>query len=1172
MKLTVILLTVAFLQASAAGFAQRVSVDVKKTSVKDVLYNITKQTGYSFIANGAILEKLDPVTLQVKNEDLKKVLDKIFDEDKFEILFNESQTVVIKGRSNKFSILQNRTVRGKVKDDKGEELPGVSVSIKGTSVGVLTDVNGNFTLANVPPNAVLSFSFIGMEPQEVSLNGRAEIAVVMKSHVINVEEVVVVAYGQQKKESVTAAISTVSSKELVQSPVANISNALAGRLSGLTAIQQNGKPGTDATTLYVRGVGTYTDQTSPLIMVDGVARESYNEIDPNEIETISILKDASATAVYGVRGANGVILITTKRGKEGAPKITASAQTAISEFTKKPTFVNSYDYAMLQNEKSFQSYWINHAKDADIKTWNDFLVKREANWIKESSLYYSPEEMLYYKNAHTPTLENGQRNPYYDPYFHPDVNWTDQIFKDFAPQSQINANITGGTEALKYFVSLGYLTQGGLFNTDYMPFSKEMDFRKKRYNLRGNFDFDVNKNFRISVDVGTQFVNISGMDNDGYAWEKRILWSTPLSSPGIIDGKFVVPYSNPNTALNPLYEIANSNNYNLTDNSTLNSSVRLSHKLDFITKGLSINARGAYDSYFSSRSGGKFSPIYYGISRNPNGDNLAPIFSQLKEVTPAERWSPWYNGKWRKVYGEFALNYGRTFGGHNITGLLLYNMEKLFNPYLAYHLPKSYLGMASRFTYGYKGRYLGEFNMGYNGSENFPEGKRFGFLPAYSLGWVASNEDFFPKNDYISYLKIRGSRGKVGNDNIGGARYLYLPDVWAYGGSGYSYMGYTFGTLNDKNTLQGAQEGTLGNPNVTWETATKSNIGFELHLFKDKLSFTYDYFHEKRIDILSYRGTVPAIVQATLPPYNLGQVKNWGNELEVSFRDSKGSVGYWVKGNFSTNHNKIVFQDEAIADGLEYQATTGRPIGQGLYLQAEGLYTSWSDLYKIDGNGDPILSEPVRALNKNGQPYQNAAGQPVYQKDLGYGGVAVQPGEVRLKDVNEDGIVNEKDFIRIGNTTIPKVAFGFSFGFNYKGFDFSTLFQGVGGVAKFAMGQRHFNKQESLFEVDLNRFTLERYNNGERIDFPLAAYDHAGANNSYFLKNTSYMRLKNLEVGYTVKPDFLKRVGLRSARVYVNGNNLYTWSPNKIWGDPENLGYIGYPLTRTYNVGLNVNF
>ncbi|RXF69773.1 TonB-dependent receptor [Arcticibacter tournemirensis] len=1171
MKFTAILLVVSIVQTTAASFAQKVSINVNNAQVKDVLYELTKKTGYSFIADAALLEKLKPVTLRVKNEPLRNVLERCFDSEKFEFLFNESESVVIKSKTGTAALMQVR-IRGKVTDEQGEPLPGASVTIKGGARGTSTDLNGNFILTNVSSDAVLVVSFIGMQKQEIPVNGRTEIKVVLKNQSFSVEEVVIVGYGQQKKESVTGAISTIGTKDLVQSPVANISNALAGRLSGLTAIQTSGKPGDDKSTLYIRGIGTYTDQTSPLIMIDGVARTTYNEIDPNEIESISMLKDASATAVYGVRGANGVILITTKRGQEGAPKIAVSSQTAVSEFTREPKFVNSYEYATLQNEKSFQLYWINHAKDADVKTWNDFLKKRESNWTKEATLYYTPEQLLYYKNAHTPTLENGERNPYYSPYFYPDVNWTDQMFKNFAPQSQVNANISGGTEALKYFVSLGYLTQGGLFKTDYMKFSDEMDFRKKRYNVRGNFDFDVNKNFRISVDVGTQFVNISGMDNDNFIWEKRILWSNPMSSPGIIDGKFVVPYSNPQASLNPLYEIANSNNYNLTDNSTLNSTIKLSHKLDFITNGLSVNAKGAYDSYFSSRSGGKFSPVYYGISPNPNGDVLDPIFSQLKEETPPERWSPWHNGKWRKIYGEFSLNYNRSFGDHAVSGLVLYNLERFYDPNLAYHLPKSYTGLATRFTYGYRSRYLAEFNMGYNGSENFPEGKRFGLLPAYSLGWVASNESFFPKNDLVSYLKVRGSVGKVGNDNIGGARYLYLPDVWTYGGSGYPYMDYAFGTIGDRNNVQGSQEGTLGNPNVTWETATKANIGFEAHFFRDKLSITYDHFSEKRVDILSYRGTVPAIVQASLPPYNLGEVKNWGNELEINFRTRAGKFDYWVKANIANNRNKIIFRDEAISDGLEYQATTGRPIGQGLYLQADGLYTSWADLYNIDTNGDPVLAEPVRALNQDGQPYTNAQGAPVYQKDLGYGGVAIQPGEVRLKDVNEDGVVNEKDLVRTGNTTIPKITYGISFGFNWKGFDFSTLLQGVGGVAKFAMSQRHFNKQESLFEVDLNRFTLERYNNGEKIDFPLAAYDHTGANNTYFLKNTSYMRLKNLEIGYTVKPEFLKRVGIRSARVYANGNNLTTWSPNEIWGDPENLAYIGYPLTRTYNLGLNINF
>ncbi len=1161
MKLTVMLLTVVFLQTATAGFAQRVSLDIKKTPVEDVLYQLTKQTGYSFIADATVLEKLTPITLNVKDVSLETVLRKMFFPDRFEIMFNESETIVIKEKT-----VPPISVKGRVLDERGDPLPGVSVTRKGTNSGTLTDINGNFSLNNVESDGVLVFSFMGMKTQEISLNGRTQINLTLISQSINMEELVVVGYGQQKKESVTGAISTISSKELVQSPVANISNALAGRLSGLIAIQQSGKPGSDATSLLIRGQGTYTGETAPLIMIDGIARDSYNDIDPNEIETISILKDASATAVYGVRGANGVILITTKRGKLGAPKVNASVQTAISEFTNMPDFVNSFQFASLLNEQSFQTYWINHSKDADILTWNDFVKKRDNNWIKEATLYYSPEDLKYYQNAHTPTLANGQTNPYYDPYFHPDQNWSDQIFKDFAPQTQVNANISGGTEALKYFVSLGYLTQGGLFKTDYMPFSSEMDFRKDRYNLRGNFDFDVNKNFRISVDMGTQFVTVTGMSNDAYTWEKRILWSSPLGSPGIVDGKFVLPFTNQNEALNPLYAIANSNDYNITNNSILNSSVRLTHKLDFITKGLSANGRAAYDSYFSSRSGGSFKPLVYGVRENPNGDKLDPIFVQLNEETPPQRWSDWYNGKWRKIYGELSLNYGREFGKHAVSGLVLYNMEKKFDPYLAYNLPHSYLGLVGRVTYNYGGRYFAEYNMGYNGSENFPEGKRFGFLPAYSAGWVPSNEAFFPKNDYVTYLKIRGSIGKVGNDNIGGARYLYLPDTWSYDG------GYNFGTLNDRNFVQGANESVLGNPNVTWETATKSNIGLELHLIKDKVSIIYDHFREHRKDILSYKGTIPDIVQATLPPYNLGEVKNWGNEIEVSYRDSYNQFGYWIKGNASNTKNEIIFRDEAIIPGLEYQAETGRPIGQPLLLQAEGLYTSWSDLYEIDGNGNPILASPVLALNKNGESYLNAAGTTVYQKDLGYSGVALQPGEVRLTDVNEDGVVNEKDFARTGKTEIPQFSYGISFGFNYKGFDFSTLLQGVSGVARFAMSELHFNKQQSLFEVDQNRFTLERYNNGERIDFPIAAYNQAAARSTFFQKSTNYMRLKNLEIGYTLQKSFLQRIGIQSARIYVNGNNLYTWSPNEIWGEPENLGYTGYPITRTYNMGVNINF
>lgn len=1065
---------------------------------------------------------------------------------------------------------QVSTVRGTVTDTSKDPLPGVAVVVKGTTNGTITNVNGEYTLS-VPANATLVFSFIGMKTSEVAVEGRTEVSVVLQSDMIDVGEVVVIGYGAQKKESVTAAISTVGAKDLVQSPSTNVSNSLVGRLSGLTSIQTSGKPGEDASDLYVRGIGTYMGSTTPLVMVDGVARDSYNNIDPNEIESISILKDASATAVFGVRGANGVILITTKRGAVGKPKVNVSAQTAIVQFTQMPKFLGSYDWASLKNEQAFQEYWIRHANDNNL-TWDQFVANREANWFSEATLAYTDEDLLYFQNAKKPKLADGSPNPYYDPYFHPDTDWQSMIFKDFSRQSQYNINVDGGTELVKYFVSLGYLDQGGMFETNYLPFPDEMQYSKKRYNVRSNFDIDVTKDFKISVDIGTNFERITGMNNDAFMWQKRIMWSNPVITPGYIDGKFVLPYTNTNVANNPMYEIANIDFY-VTNNSTLNSSIKLSHRLDFITKGLSVNGRVAYDSFFSSRSGGgSYTPMLYRLTPNPNGDKLNPIMDKMNEESSLSYWSDWYNGKWRKTYAEASLNYNRKFGVHDVGALYLFNLEKKQDPGLEYHLPHAYMGMVGRITYAYSQRYLAEFNMGYNGSENFPEGKRFGFLPALSLGWTVSNEAFFPQSEFFTYLKLRGSIGKVGNDNIVvnnvSKRYLYLPDVWEYNG------GYNFGDLENRHYVQGAREGTIGNPNVTWETATKSNVGFESRIFGDKLSLTYDYFVENRKDILSYRGTVPGIVQATLPPYNLGEVKNWGHEVEANWRAQIGQFNYWVKGNLSTNKNKIVFRDEAITPGLEYQAQTGRPVGQGLYLVSEGLYNSWSQLYEVDGSGNPILSNPVLATNSKGQTYLNAEGQPVYQKDLGYGGAAVQPGEIRLRDVNEDGVVDDKDFARRGKTAIPEITYGVSLGFNFKGIDFSALFQGVEGVARFVQTPEsmHFASNYSLQEVDKYRFTEERYANGDRIEFPIAAYNRSAVNNTFFLKDASYLRLKNMEVGYTLKPGFMKRIGVNSARIYVNGSNLLTWGENSIWGDPENLGNTGYPITRTYNVGLNFNF
>jgi TonB-linked SusC/RagA family outer membrane protein len=1078
-------------------------------------------------------------------------------------------------------IAQTRKISGTVKDEQGAPVPGVSVAAAKSpgmsSIGVATDAQGSFSLTIDASYKKLSITGIGYTTQDLTIGGKSVFSITLqKSNAEDLSDVIVVAYGKQKKASVTAAISTISAKEIVQSPVANISNSLAGRLPGLTSLQSTGKPGADASTLLIRGVGTYTGLTAPLIMVDGVVRDTYNEIDPNEVDNISILKDASATAVFGVRGANGVIIITTKRGKEGTPKISATVQSAINQFTRMPNYVNSYQYATLRNEQIFETYWQQHANDADVANqadgWAKFVDKRKTGYAPQ----YSNEDLKYFQNAHTPKMADGTNNPYYDPYFHPDQDWQKQIYKDYAPQTQANINVSGGSRGMKYFLSAGYLSQRGLFETSYMPFSKEMDYRKDRYNVRGNFDFQVNDNLKISVDLGTQFVQISGMNNDGYNYEKNLMWTNPMGSPGYIDGKFAFIWQRTAEQFNPLYSLAQRNAYNLNNNSTLNSALTITHKLDFITKGLTANVKGAYDSYFSSTSGGQSYPVMWAVRENPNGDKLNPIWVQLNNEAPSQRWQSYYSGKWRTWYTEFALNYNRTFGDHAITALAMANMSKKFDPNLAYHLPHAYQSLVGRFTYAYQGKYLAELNMGYNGSENFPEGLRFAYFPAVSAGWIVSKEKFWPENDVVTLFKVRGSTGKVGNDIVNnGDRYLYLADVWAYGGG--PLQGYYFGQSgSNRSYVRAAYESKLGNGKVSWETAQKSNLGFVANFWKNKITAEFDIFYEDRKNILSPKGTVPGIVAADLPVYNLGRVKNQGLELDLSYRDKVGKdFSFWIKANMGTNKNKIVFRDEAIVPGLEYQATTGKPINQGSYLQATGLYTSWADLYEVDASNNPILSKPVLAKGADGKSYKNAAGQDVFQKDLSFGSTPLQPGDVRITDINYDGVIDNKDYKRSGYTSIPQVTYGISFGFSYKGLDMSVLFQGATGVAANPMPNTnlHFNgTTEALFEVDWNRFTPERYAAGETINFPIAAYNRQAYQNTYFNLNTSYIRLKNAEVGYTFQRGILQKVGLGSIRVYVNGFNLYTWSKNNIWGDPENMGFMGYPLTRTYNAGINVGF
>ncbi len=994
-------------------------------------------------------------------------------------------------------------VSGKVTDTAGEPLPGVSVLVQGTPDGVTTDTDGQYRLNGVEQQATIVFRFIGYKTQTVPLNRRTTLNIQLEIDEATLEEVVVVGFGTQKKATLTGAISTMDNKELVQSPVANISNSLIGRLPGLIAVQPSGEPGYDQSRLKIRGIGTLNEgaESDPLVLVDGVPR-NFNEIDPNEIENISILKDASATAVFGVRGANGVILVTTRTGKSGKPQISYTANVGLQAPNSLPEMLNSYEYALLHNEA-------------------------ERNMGRQQ---------VYFSDADLEAFRTGS-----DPIFRPSTDWYDMIIRKTSNQQQHNFNINGGTQQTRYFISAGYFSQNGAYNVNEAQQAFSANPKYQRYNLRSNFDMDFNDNFSASFKLAGQFADMNYPGQSASEIFFRMLRSNPLMNPGIVEGRIIDNVEGlPSNTNNPLSFITSSG-FQRNFNSTLNANILLRHKLDFITPGLSARGMLAYDHYYQHRvSRNKWSATY-NIVRNP--ENLAePVFIRNGEDTPFS-FSEGY-ARNRKIYTEFALDYSRSFGNHTITGLVLYMQEKAHNPTYTYAVPMGYIGTVGRVTYDYGHRYLVELNMGYNGSENFPEDKRFGFFPAFSLGWVVSEESFMPKDGVVNFLKIRGSYGEVGNDKIGGERFLYLPDVFNYGG------GYNFGDANAGNAqwYSGSQEGKVGNPNVTWERARKSNLGLELNVADDMFTLVGDVFMERRDNILSYLGTVPDLVQAPLPPANISSVKNRGFEVELGFNHHINSFNYWAKANYTLAKNEIIFMDEPIRP-FDYMLRTGQPVGQFFGLRSDGIFNT----------AEEIANSGIDSW---------AWGTP-------------QPGDIRYVDLNGDGAIDDYDEAPIGYSTFPRVVYGLSLGFDYKGFDFSVLFQGTDKASFYLneMAAWPFDTDwGSAQKSHLERWTPERYANGETISFPRVELSptpnkHNYTQSDFWLKNGRYLRLRNAEVAYRFTGGFLQRLGAQHVRVFANGNNLLTWTNIKYF-DPESPTGRGqfYPQMRVYNFGVNVQF
>ena len=1033
-----------------------------------------------------------------------------------------SMTSVWAGNTIETTFANVKTLKGTVVDSKGEPLIGATVLVQGTTLGTITDVEGKFSV-QASVGATLEFSYLGYSTVIYKVKTLGDIFITMTEDVHMVEEVVVVGYGVQKKETVTGAISSVNTKALVQSSQANISNALVGRLPGLTAVQKSGEPGNDQSIIRIRGIGSFagsydSDLQNPLVMVDGIEVANYNNIDPNEIENVAILKDASATAVYGVRGANGVILITTKRGMVEKPKLSVSTSYAINSFTNLREPMDAYNWAVQLNEtRKYDGYLTGN--------YDPVFTDEEIRKFKDNS----------------------------DPVFYPNTNWVDMLFKETSLQTQHNINLRGGTERVKYFASLGVFTQGGMYNnTDLVP-DYDAQVRYKRYNL----DFKLTKRLDVTLNVSDQLEFVNRPNEDTGVVLSYAFAHPPTSGPGVVDGKVIENLDGRyNYSRNPVTRIMINSGALKNYSNQLNVSVKPTYDLGFLLKGLSVHAMISYQQWnWHSTRYYKEVQTYKAVKK-PDG---SPSF--LPQGTPSPYGLTESLSQRGRTYFEAGVNYSGEFGDHKVSALMLYNQTKDNNPNLLYKIPSAYTGLVGRITYSYKNRYLAEFNAGYNGTENFAKGHRFGFFPAYSLGWVLSEESFFPENKIVTYVKIRGSYGEVGNDKIGGQRFLYLPTAYTYNSSDNnsnamaSNNAYHFGTigLDYKKWDLTASEGKLGNPDLTWERAKKMNIGVDLYFWEGRIKFTGDYFRELRDNILANRGSVPVIVGADLPAYNLGKMKNYGFDGEISYNDRIGDFNYWIKGLFTFARNEILKMDE-VDRAYPYMQRTGKPFEQYFGLIAEGFYNTWEEV------NDP--NRPVSIWNNN----------------------KLQPGDVKYKDVNGDGIINNNDMVPIGYSPFPEISYGFSLGGSYKNFDFSVLFQGAANSSKKASKKFYQGWQQDGSALDFLKdwsWTQEKYERGENITFPHVSanrsQEHNYQNSTLWIRDSKYLRLKNVELGYTFTNSILKKVHIESARIYVNGTNLLTWSGLWKGEDPEvpsynDNNYEPYPIVRTVNMGLNINF
>lgn len=990
----------------------------------------------------------------------------------------------------------SQTVQGTVTDAAtNEPVAGAQVWIKDSSYGTLSDSQGRYSIKYEGKYATLCVSFFGYEDAVVELTGKDQTAdITLKAGNLAIEETVVVGYGTQKKASVVGAISTIAPDQL-KAPVAKISTLLGGQVAGIISYQNNGEPGAGST-FWIRGVSSFSGGNTPLCLVDGVER-SIDLVDPNDIKEFSVLKDASATAIYGVRGANGVILITTHTGTESKAQVSAKYEVGAVSATKIPEVCSGLQYMEMMNDAAGYEY-------------------------------YTPEVMQKHLSG-------------VDPDLYPNVNWMDKIFKPMSTSHRANVQITGGNSTVKYYVGGGYYSEGGLYKEDSsVKYGTEMRYTK--YNFRANVDIQVEKNTTLNLNLATIFEqrNKPGTDSNQ-------IFQYSLLVPGVL---FPEKYSTGETAgmaVNP-YAMVTETGYRQSFDNNAQALVGLTHDLGWLTKGLKANAKVSFDAYNAHWfDHTRAYDCFYATGRDEEG-NL--ILEQSKTGSQTLDYRKGGSGN-RRLYIEASLNYARSFGRHNVTGLFLFQQSSrsLLGDSAGssqYSLPYRNQGVAGRLTYNYDNRYFFEFNAGYNGSENFSPGKRFGFFPSVALGYLISEEPWWGSmKNVVDMLKVRGSWGLVGNDQIGGnRRFIYLGTI---AGSGSAY----FGTGVQGHA--GIKEGDISNPNVSWEVAEKADIGVDLSLF-GKLKVQADIFKEHRSGIFLSRKSLPYFSGISVTPYvNMGEMDNSGFDLAVDYHHKIGEVMVTGKGTYTFARNVLVNCDEAAYE-YPYLNSTGQAYWQPFGYVSDGLFQNQAE---IDAHADQSLFNP-------------------------------QPGDIRYVDLNGDGVINTNDRKAIGYRDIPEIYYGFGASVEWRGIDFAVFFKGVDHVSLNMISQAKLlmtgitstdgRPETSNMISDLygNYWTPERPN----AKYPRLTYLNESTNNTqvsdFWTRDASYISLQNIELGWTLPAKWTARMRMSALRVYLQGQNLLRFSKFDLW-DPNLTGSGGatvfsYPTTRVISFGISASF